>query len=260
MLSTNEDRKIFHNLLRPERLKQSLPGPPGDLLSSVAELFLETPYAAHTLEQESRESLVINLRQLDCFTFVEAALALTKMIQAGRTSLADFAASLQESRYRNGRVNGYSSRLHYFSDWLHENEKRGFLKDVTKKAGGERYFKKLDFMTANAHEYPALRNRAEYLRMVAVEKACEKRPLYHIPKERLRACEGNIKDGDLIAITTDTEGLDVTHAGIAIRLKRGIHLIHASKKAGKVIVSPETLYGYLKKRKSRLGVMVARVL
>jgi len=66
-------------------------------------------------------------------------------------------------------------------------------------------------------------------------------------------------NGDILAITTDMPGMDVTHVGIAFRLRRRVHLLHASRLAGKVLISPETLYGYLIKKKGRTGVIVARV-
>jgi len=69
-----------------------------------------------------------------------------------------------------------------------------------------------------------------------------------------------IQNGDLIAVTTDIEGLDVVHAGIAVKIKKSLHLLHASQRAGKVVISGETLYRYLAQRKSRQGIMVARIL
>jgi hypothetical protein len=243
VLSTLEDRKIFHDLLRVETQRQRLSESPGEVLLSVAANFLARPFAAGTLEQGGRERLIINLRQLDCFTFVENTAVLARLIKAGTTSFADFAASLKATRYRQGLLNGYSSRLHYFSDWIYDCEAKGFLQDITRQIGGERLHKNINFMTAHLKRYPALKRLSEYSRMLTVEKACSARPLYHIPKEGLRACADKINNGDLIAITTDTEGLDVTHAGIAVHKKRGLHLLHASQRAGKVIVSEETLYG-----------------
>ena len=48
------------------------------------------PYIAQTLEVNSRERLVINLRQLDCTTYVENVLALTLCTQNRKTTFADF--------------------------------------------------------------------------------------------------------------------------------------------------------------------------
>jgi len=81
---------------------------------------------------------------------------------------------------------------------------------------------------------------------------------YHIPKASLKKIENRIADGDLIAVTTLTEGLDVTHVGIAVRVRHRIHFLHASSLAGSVIISTETLDRYLAGSKDRSGIMVAR--
>jgi hypothetical protein len=71
--------------------------------------------------------------------------------------------------------------------------------------------------------------------------------------------EEQIRDGDLIAMTTNTEGLDVQHVGFAVRVKNRIHLLHASSKEGKVVLSKKTLYRHLMQSKVRSGIMVARI-
>ena len=260
MLATPEDRNFFYALLRSNRWKEGLPASPGELVLAVGAHFLGRPFATRTLEQEDGESLVINLRQLDCFTFVENTVVLAGMIRAGKTSLTDFAAALKTARYRKGLLTGYSSRLHYFSDWLDDNREKGVIKDITGEIGGERFYKKINFMTTNVDKYPSLKCPGVYRQMLTVEQLCSERSLHHVPKARLRECAHQINNGDLIAITTDLEGLDVIHVGFGIKVKRGLHLLHASQQAGKVIVSRETIHRYLHSRKSRLGIMVARVL
>jgi hypothetical protein len=260
LLATPEDKKKFYALLRSNRWKKGLPVSPGELVLAVGAHFLERPFAARTLEQDDGESLVINLRQLDCFTLIENTVVLAGMIRAGKTSFADFAAALKTARYRKGLLAGYSSRLHYFSDWLADNREKGVIKDITGEIGGERFYKKINFMTTNADKYPSLKCPGVYRRMLTVEQTCSERSLYHIPKTRLRECAHQIQNGDLIAITTDMEGLDVIHVGFGVKVKRGLHLLHASQQAGRVLVSRETVYRYLHRRKSRLGIMVARVL
>lgn len=258
MLATPEDRRIFHDLLH-DKWWGSGAKCPGKLVLAVGVQFLGTPFVPNTLERDTGEELVINLRQLDCFTFVENTVVLAGLIKAGKDSFSDFAAALKASRYRKGLLDGYASRLHYFSDWLYDNEEKGMITDITRETGGEPFYKEIRFMTANTDKYPALKCPQTHGRMLAVEKACSGRTLYHIPKAKLKACADKIKDGDIIAVTTDTEGLDVIHAGIAIYLKNSLHLLHASQQAGKVIISTETLRQYLSKRKKHLGIMVGRV-
>jgi hypothetical protein len=156
-------------------------------------------------------------------------------------------------------LQGYPSRLHYFSDWIHDNQKKGIVRDVTAEIGGRPLRKALTFMTTNPDRYPPLKNAANLRRMKSVERTISKRSLCFIPKKTLRWLEDRIRDGDLIAITTNTEGLDVQHVGLAARVKNRIHLLHASSIEGKVILSQKTLYRYLMESRARSGIMVARV-
>jgi hypothetical protein len=156
-------------------------------------------------------------------------------------------------------LQGYSSRLHYFSDWIHDNQKKGIVRDVTAEIGARPLRKAVTFMTTHPDLYPPLENAANLRRMKSVEKAISTRPLFIIPKKALRRLENRICDGDLIAITTNTEGLDVQHVGLAARVKNRIYLLHASSMEGKVVLSKKTLYRYLMESRARSGIMVARL-
>jgi hypothetical protein len=258
--SMPEDHEIFHALLRAVHKPAGCPDNPGELVLAVATFFLGTPFAPQTLEQEHGEQLVINLRQLDCFTFLENTVVLAGLIRTGRSTWPAFTAALQTSRYRHGSLDGYAARLHYFSDWLDDHQSQGCLQDITPALGGVPWHKQINFMTAHRNQYAALAAPDTYRRLQEVEKICSARSYHHIPKTSVPMCSHKIKNGDLIAITTAIEGLDVVHVGLAVHLKRGLHLLHASQRAGQVIISAETVYRYLLQRKSRLGIMVARVL
>ena len=75
----------------------------------------------------------------------------------------------------------------------------------------------------------------------------------------MRRFEDRIEDGDIIAVTSNVEGLDVQHVGLAARVKNRIHLLHASSSEGKVVLSKKTLYRYLMQSRTRSGIMVARI-
>jgi hypothetical protein len=225
----------------------------------IGKFFLGTSYGSGTIETKGTEHLVINLRKFDCFTFVENVLALTKHLKSREKSFEAFRNLLQKIRYRQGHLYGYSSRLHYFSDWIYENQKKGILKDITAEIGGRPLKKAVDFMTAHAEFYPQLKNGATLRRMKSVERVISKRCRFFITKKALMRFEDGIRDGDIIAITTNRVGLDVQHAGLATRVKNRIHLLHASSKEGKVVVSQKTLYRYLMQSKVRSGILVARV-
>ena len=97
----------------------------GDLVATIGKSFLGTPYVEKTLELPGKEQVVINLKGLDCTTFVESVLALTLTLKQGDFQFDAVASMLESMRYLNGRNTGYGSRLHYFSDWIFENEKAG---------------------------------------------------------------------------------------------------------------------------------------
>jgi len=254
-----QDRRIFKELIRLLDKKKTPAIFPGQFVLEIGKFFLGTSYVAGTLETKGGEHLVVNLRGFDCVTFVENVVALVWNIRSGKKSYEAFRKSLQKIRYRGGRLQGYPSRLHYFSDWIHDNEKKGIVKDVTAKIGGRPLKKVMTFLTTNPGLYPPLKHAANLRRMKSVERAISRRSLFFIPKNDLRRLEYWISDGDLIAITTKTKGLDVQHVGLAARVKNRIHLLHASSVDREVVLSKKTLYRYLAQSRVRSGIMVARV-
>jgi hypothetical protein len=231
-----------------------------EIILSFARSFLNKPYKAHTLEANEKEQLVINLSGLDCYTLVETVMALTLTKESSNVSYDNFKKILQSIRYRNGKIDGYASRLHYYSDWLFENQKNGSLDILSKKIGGELYEKEIFFMSENAHLYKALRrDSAQIEQITLVENAINNRQYFYIQKINIKKIESKIQDGDIIAITTSKDGLDVSHEGFAIWQDGKLYLLHASSEQKKVIVSKEPLLDYLNKHKDQTGIMVARI-
>ncbi len=255
-----EDRKIFEEVVRLLDKKETDRKPPGQLTVEIGKLFLGAPYAGDTLQIKRTERFVVNLREHDCVTFVENVMALVAAIKSGEKSFDAFRRFLRKIRYRQGRLLGYASRLHYFSDWIHDNQRKGILRDMTAEMAARPKRKVVNFMTTHPDLYPPLVNADDLRRMNSIERAISKRPLFFIPKKDLRHLEDRICEGDLIAITTHRPGLDVQHAGFAARIRNRIHLLHASRLAGKVVLSQETLYRYLMRNSSCSGIMVARVI
>jgi hypothetical protein len=231
---------------------------PGNLVVEIGKFFLGAPYQAGTLETEGREKLEINLAAFDCTTFVETVLALAQCATAGNLSPLQFRKELKFIRYRQGKINGYASRLHYFTDWLRDNEQKKVVKNVSRLLGGKPVRKKINFMTTHRELYTALNNKAAFEEMQKVEQALSRRTLYLMAKNRVMRPKSMIQQGDIIAFATDQEGLDVAHAGFAVWQGKNLHLLHASNKKGAVVISPETLPAYLKANKKCTGIFVAR--
>lgn len=260
MIIETIDRKIFASLIHSSLKDNWAVMPISELTLKVGKYFLNTPYDSSSLDISDTEHLVINLRQMDCFTFVENVMVLSRLIRDRSTSFETFTSTLQKVRYRDGVLQGYSSRLHYFSDWFYDNQLKGFIFDITKDLGGLSYKKNINFMTKHPELYPALKNENQFKEMLSVEKNLRTRSLCRIRKMDLYQCVDNIKDGDLIAITTNKAGLDVLHAAFAVNVHSELHLLHASQTHGKVVVSKQTVLDYLEEKKERTGILVGRAL
>ncbi|NJN25242.1 MAG: DUF1460 domain-containing protein [Cyclobacteriaceae bacterium] len=233
--------------------------PVSDLVVLIGEGLIHTPYVEHTLEMPGGESLVINLEGLDCTTFVETVVAMARTAQLGDYSLEAYARQLQFLRYRDGQIAGYPSRLHYFSDWIYDNQQRGILKDISHQIGGQEYKNQVGFMSANPQHYAQLQNRETVEAMLQIEAGIRSRSYYYLPKALVESLESNIQPGDLIAITISRDDLDISHVGIAVEQNGRIHLMHASTQSKKVEISNKPLSDYLQAHKSQTGIMVGRL-
>jgi hypothetical protein len=223
---------------------------------AVAKSFLGTPYATGTLDVNSEEQLVVNLRQLDCWTLVENSLAIA---QTGGGDLREYQSHLQELRYWGGTVDGYGSRIHYFSGWLLQAEKNGYLRDLTKEMGGIPYRKKIGYITARPDKYPKIKNAAVRRDLLAAEKRINAHAWHYIPKSKVAAMEHLIQDGDLVMLTSAKKDLDIAHQGFAVRRNGRVHLLNASSLSKRVVISKQTLTQYLASQKGQSGIMVARL-
>nr|WP_299343309.1 N-acetylmuramoyl-L-alanine amidase-like domain-containing protein [Allomuricauda sp.] len=229
----------------------------GDSLVAIGKYFLGTPYVEKTLEVGKTETVVINLRGLDCTTFVENVIAFGMILKENQNDFSDFANTIKTIRYRNSILDGYSSRLHYFTDWIRNNEEKGMVVDITSEIGGEIVQKPINFMGTHRNLYPFLESDTNYSKILEIEEELAKEPLCVLPQDQIKDQEHLIHSGDIIALATSIKGLDVTHTGIAIRQNGRIHLLHASS-SGEVTITQEPLVDYLKKIKSNTGVIVAR--
>jgi hypothetical protein len=231
------------------------------IIETVGLSFLGTEYVAGTLDENIySEQLVIKISGLDCVTFVENTLAMSRAIESGSPTFANYKDELQTIRYRDGKIEGYTSRLHYFSDWIYDNEQKGIVKDITKKIGGVPYNKKINFMSTHSDSYKQLgTDDGESNAIIkSIEKKINARNLYYIPKGEVDTYYDDLQTGDIIATTTEIKGLDVTHTGYIYKKNGKTYFLHASIIAKEVIVSKEELKAYLKSDKKKTGIMVAR--
>lgn len=233
-----------------------------DVMLSNGIKYLDVPYVAHTLETEETEELIINCDEVDCTTFVEYVLAESlSPTEEGQVAEGDFAINLQKIRYRNGEINGYTSRLHYISDWINNGVRNGFLEDVTASKGSDTEKLSISYMSSNPQLYKQLANSKENVdKMTEIEKSLTGQTIKYLPKDKLpNNGTTYIKNGDIIAITTNTPGLDVAHMGIAFYVDGKLTLLHASSTAKKVVVSKVALQQMLKENSKWTGVRILRM-
>ena len=227
-----------------------------------AKQMLGVPYVAGTLDGNEEERLVVRTDALDCTTFVETALALSIADKRGERDFAGFKKALTDIRYRDGILNGYASRLHYFSDWIRNNELMGFVRECTSETSCSQPKELwLDFMTTHVESYlPMKKNPALVKEIAAYEKNWQGTVVSYIPKEKLNLPSEKlkIKNGDILAIVTNIKGLDIVHVGFAFWKDNHLHLLHASSVAKKVIEDPKTLFEYSKNTKAHIGVRAIR--
>lgn len=230
-------------------------------LKTIAYGFLGKPYAASMLENYTGdEKLIINTDSVDCTTFVEYVLATRLSGYDPPFTDSSFIRNVERIRYRSGKLNGYTSRLHYFSDWIIDNTQKGILHEITPEfetapAGGP-----IDFMSKHPDAYRQLReNRSLIDSIKIIEQRLSETPMVYIPKEKLAAQTDAIREGDIIAIVTTVAGLDISHVGFAVRNENKIYLLHASQKYKKVVVDPMPLTEYLFSHKSQKGIRILRL-
>ncbi len=229
----------------------------------MAEGFLGQAYVGGVLERNETESCVINPFELDCVTMIEQAIALARVTEVSKENIIEkLNWELTLLRYRNGEIDGYLSRLHYSKDWALDNIKKGICQDVSKKIGGVKYDKEINFMSSHPQYYRQLKDDKNLISKIKkIENEINQKEIYYIPKDKLTSdVLGKIKSGDLIFFTTNVSGLDYSHLAIARRSEgeEGLGIIHAST-IKKKVVAEESLLDYINSVKKHSGITILRV-
>ena len=230
-----------------------------------ARKFLDVPYVAHTLEVNDDEQLVINVEELDCTTLVETVTALTLCAYRKEFTYAAYQNALRNMRYRDGVINGYPSRIHYFTDWIMSNQQAGIVSEIQQPNPPFTAVQtvKVSYMSEHPQSYKALKAHPEYVSEIReMEQRITGQKFRFIPKSEVKntaAVREAVHDGDIIAITCNKSGLDIAHLGFAVWRKDGLHLLNASQLHKKVVEEPMTLYQYLQKHPSHTGIRIIRI-
>ena len=251
-----EDKQIAEAKLKTFAPEAGLPI--SELLVKIGLSFQGTPYVAATLENGLAEKLVVNLRQLDCTTFVETTLALARTVKSGKTDFESFAAELERLRYRNGIRNHYPSRLHYFSEWISNNEQKGIVNSHPNQ-NGVKFDKTINYMSTHPGDYPVLKEFPALIPAIALqEKELSGKNFMYFPKGNIAALYQNLHHGDIIALTSAIDGVDINHVGIIIKKNNEFYLLHAPLSGKKVLVSDVPITDFIKPTSKNSGIMIAR--
>lgn len=239
-----EDQTIFYDVVTHVREVSHLPM--NELVTEIALYMLGTPYVAATLEQEP-EMLTLNLRETDCILFVEMCTALAITAKEEHPSFEDYCEEVRKLRYRNGVVDGYVSRIHYTSEWIIQNSKRGIMKEISSQYG-DPLNQKFSYMSTHSDSYKQLADCPDRVREIAGSEdfldGCG--PYFYIPQDKIKECASEIRNGDIICFRSNVEGLDISHVGLAYWDKGELKFIHASFKEKKVVIDRQTIADYAK--------------
>jgi hypothetical protein len=251
-----EDKRIAEEKLNVFSTKSSWSI--SELIPEIGYSFIGVPYVGAKLENGMEEKLVINLRELDCTTFVENCLALARAIKSGKTDFESYICELEHIRYRNGVRNQYLSRLHYFSEWIHNNTEKKIVSEEP-NLKGERFEKPIRFMSSHPDSYQVLKMHPELIPVLAAqEMKISSIELFYFPKSNPENLIKNLHHGDIIGLTSNVEGLDINHVGIIVWKDNQFHLLHAGQSAKMVVISKGPITDFIKLESKNTGIMIAR--
>ena len=256
----DSDTIIINDLLK-KGLESGL-NDANSLIEFYARQLLGTPYVAHTLEADE-EMLTINIHELDCLTFIETLYALSRATLNHRYSWRDYAANIENVRYRGGEMGDYSSRIHYISEWIIDNHVRGNLVEITPDLPHVDYMvKDINYMSKHPDSYRQLKNDTAMVEKIKRHELRQHRFPY-LKRSWLndKGVKAALRSGDFITLVTKMEGLDVSHNGVVIVDDKGDPcLLHASMSGGKVMLETQSLYKFLERSKTNIGVRVFRMM
>jgi len=252
--------KTFEAIMNAASRNNWMELPINQIIGEVSQFFLAKPYTAGTLEINDTEQCIINLDGLDCVTFFENSLNIARIIKLGTPTIDALTEQITNTRYRDGKIDGYTSRLHYTSDWIYDNVKKNIVQDISKMLGGKKIKFNLSFMSANPNYYKQLKNNPYAVKeMKGIEQEINKREYYFIPNSNIESIEDQLLTGDIIAIVNTDKGLDYSHTGLIYKDETA-HFMHASTVKKKVIIDVSISKYLLNSKKSNFGISVLRPL
>lgn len=256
----------FHAIVAKAERENWRSWPIGDRTVRVARELTGTPYVNYSLEVDNHiESPVVNLNAMDCWTFYENALAISRMLalKPGPYSPQDMLQMIEIERYRNGVCTGnYLSRMHHLEEVFYDNQRRGIAKNITSQIpGAVRIHREIHEMTVQWRNYRYLKHNPSLIApMAKIEARVSKLPVYHIPKEKARAAEAYLQNGDICAITTRDHDAYTSHVGLIVKIHGRAYFTHATSERdkGRMTIIDRPITDYLNARSKHAGMIICR--
>lgn len=259
---------IFYAILAKAEREDWRKLPIGERTALIARELAGVPYVNYSLEVDDKiESPVVNLLGMDCWTFYENALAISRLLthKPGPYKPQDMLQMVEIERYRNGVCTGnYLSRMHHLEEVFHDNQRRGYAINITSRLPGAlRLSREIKEMTVQWKNYRYLKHNPSLVQpMGRIEAQVSKLPVFHIPKDKVRTTENYLQNGDICAITTNSPSGYTSHVGLIIRLKGRAYFTHATsdRDKGRMTIVDRPITDYLISNSKHAGIIVCRPL
>lgn len=233
----------------------------GALVADVAKFHVGSPYYHEPQPSEEPRTIDITLTSHQCVSLIEQSIAVASCHLLGTRTTSCFVRMIEKLRYRHGRFQGYTSRLHYFVDWYNDNIKRGTLGHLGESHTFRLWKRKFQVMSKRPDRYPILKSASKRREIESIEESLSNNPFPVIPKHEVARASDQFEHGDIIGIVTHHGGLAVTHVGLAFQAHDGtVRLLHASSYHERVVITVEDITNYIERTPKRQGIMTARPL
>lgn len=222
---------------------------PAGIVAPIALKFVGTPFVEVARTDSAGENQ-IRLDGFDEMSFINSVAALAKTATSpGFLRPKDYEEMLEKLSFRRGIADGFSSRMLYGGDWIVDNRSRGNVKELTEDYSDQFKTKSLEWISRHRDLYSALKDSAAFEKQKMVEMGYRTFKIPHLKRESSdwKQINSEIEDGDVVMLLTNNPDMDFRDVGVVVRRQDGLHLIHASRQAGKVIEESEPLGRYIKR-------------
>jgi len=256
----------FHAIVAKAERENWRQLPIGERTIRVAREMVGTPYINYSLEVDDRiESPVVNMRGMDCWTYYENALAISRMLKYKPAPYKpqDMLHMVEVERYRNGICTGnYLSRMHHLEEVFYDNQRRGYATNITARIpGAQRLQREIHEMTVQWKAYRYLRSNPSLIEpMGKIEAQVSKLPVYHVPKSKVRDAERYLQSGDICAITSNDPNGYTSHVGLIIRMNDRAYFTHATsdRDKGRMVIIDRPISDYVNGASKHAGIVICR--